>query len=841
MQPEIAIFVETNLREDWNPFSQVYTAFRTPDNENRGVLILAKSELKPKLQHIWEDKGLCVELICLRLLIIGLYTPYYKDMVKGKDILASWTENKKWIAFGDHENMVTKFAKFGNYCFLPKYSREVNGKLSVTDAIYGNLAVINASLDCHISDHYALKCEIAPGVKLQYRSEKAYKRSEIIKWALKKNSKLRAKIVKNWPSTPMIQLIQDCIPKRRMRRTIWVPTLSSNATKEEIKRYRQKQWKEIEAFVLDCVNSNNMAKLAKTTRKLLGMLRKAPFQKGACNDKGKYLIDGEADKCFVDYYRRLYTSKKDNLEIEKILKDFKAQPQCDIVSPPPANRTSKHKAMSVDIFPDELLDDEKFSKNAYHWACRKMKGEPIETIYKQGRLILLSKVASEYPTPYDTRPIIVFSAIRKYLEYMWLDKYSETVWKHIGLWQGGFRPGHGTQELIVNLCKWLHTNRKAAIGIFVDVEKAFDSIDRNQVIELAINIGIDAEGIKMLCELLQNATIEYKGYIIEYNRGVPQGSALSPLLFNLLYDTVLKEAVANGWFVQAYADDLFIGITSIKEYSKVLKWLDSWEYKACIKVNDKKTKEFRIGRYRNTKGRYEVVSSFKYLGVEVYSSRIAQSSKRRCIEAIKRCMKISKLPLWLNHRVNYFSLLWWFASHVLYTTVYGIVCGFYDENFVFAESIKRIRALSKAPRRMSNSMLGEFFGLNLKPMLSKVAEKIRIKLGEKGKLNTEPRREAEVVWVKTISSLKLTPRMFTAWNGRKRLACKICHQPTSLRHLASHQELSELTYRFLEETAGGSIFKAIEVLQGITTLRSILKEAEDKWKKLIEVYSQIIQ
>eukprot|EP01022_Parablepharisma_sp_SALTPOND_P030859 TRINITY_DN7764_c0_g1_i9.p2 TRINITY_DN7764_c0_g1~~TRINITY_DN7764_c0_g1_i9.p2 ORF type:complete len:603 (+),score=32.88 TRINITY_DN7764_c0_g1_i9:2400-4208(+) len=595
MQPELAIFVETNLKEGWNPFPQLYTAFRTFDSENRGILILTKSELIPRLLHLWEDKGICIELTRLKLLVIGLYTPYYKDFVKGKEILSSWSVNKRWIAFGDHESSVTQFAKFGDYYFLPKYSRKINGKYSATDSIYGNLAIKNAALDVQISDHYVLKCEVSPGVKLLYKAEKNYKRSEIMKWALKKNSRLRRKILESWPSIPLSHLVKGCVPKRKVERSIWVPTIKPDASKEEARNYKRKLWKQIQAYVLNCVNSNNLAKLAKTARKLLGILNKTPFQKGTCDERGQHLIDDEADQYFANYYRRLYAMEAGN---SCVIKDLKSESPCefDILLPP--KKISMHKAMSVDLFPDELLEDKELQKKVYQWGCVKMRGAPIEKIYKQGRLVLLSKVASEYPAPYDTRPIVIFSAVRKYLEYMWIDKYGKEIWKHIGPWQGGFRVGHGTQELVVNLCKWLHKNRKAAIGIFIDVEKAFDSTIRAQVIELVKKTGIDAIGLKVLCELLQNTTIEYKGYTIEYNRGVPQGSVLSPLLFNLVFDEVLKEGVANGWFVQAYADDLFVGITSIKEYPKVLAWLDSWKHKISFKVKDDKTKEFRIGRYK---------------------------------------------------------------------------------------------------------------------------------------------------------------------------------------------------------------------------------------------------
>jgi len=123
---------------------------------------------------------------------------------------------------------------------------------------------------------------------------------------------------------------------------------------------------------------------------------------------------------------------------------------------------------------------------------------------------------------------------------------------------------------ILSSCGWLDKNRKKAIGIFFDVRKAFDNIDRSQVLQLIKNFGVEERGIKLLYDLLNNMQLEYKGKMLNYNTRVPQGSVLSPVLFNIVYDVILKEVIAKKWIVLAYADDLFIGVTNSKEYKDVL-------------------------------------------------------------------------------------------------------------------------------------------------------------------------------------------------------------------------------------------------------------------------------
>lgn len=102
-------------------------------------------------------------------------------------------------------------------------------------------------------------------------------------------------------------------------------------------------------------------------------------------------------------------------------------------------------------------------------------------------------------------------------------------------------------------------------------------------------------------------------------------------MFNLVYEELLREAAAKGWMILAYADDLFIGVTTMKKCKEVVKWLELWPQK----VNEKKMKEFHIGRFRNIIGKYEAVDCFKYLGVNIPRTNVARSANSRCIKNVE--------------------------------------------------------------------------------------------------------------------------------------------------------------------------------------------------------------
>lgn len=58
-----------------------------------------------------------------------------------------------------------------------------------------------------------------------------------------------------------------------------------------------------------------------------------------------------------------------------------------------------------------------------------------------GKLVLLNKTKEKAPDVSKSRPIVVLSPIRKFIELLWLEYCSETLWSQIGRYQLGFRPG----------------------------------------------------------------------------------------------------------------------------------------------------------------------------------------------------------------------------------------------------------------------------------------------------------------------------------------------------------------------------------------------------------------
>jgi len=140
--------------------------------------------------------------------------------------------------------------------------------------------------------------------------------------------------------------------------------------------------------------------------------------------------------------------------------------------------------------------------------------------------------------------------------------------------------------------------------LFIDQQKAFDRISHD-FLELTLkNMNFDHKFISLVHNLFssQEAHIIDAGDIskpLRVERGVRQGDPLSPLLYILAFEPLIRNLerqlqgirLGNQFFkTSAYADDLTIGIGSPTDWNKTLAALSLYEVASNAKINKNKTK-----------------------------------------------------------------------------------------------------------------------------------------------------------------------------------------------------------------------------------------------------------
>lgn len=208
--------------------------------------------------------------------------------------------------------------------------------------------------------------------------------------------------------------------------------------------------------------------------------------------------------------------------------------------------------------------------------------------------------------------------------------------------QCGFRKGRSTQDLIFAIRqvseKLINKGREIHM-CFIDLEKAFDRIHKEQIWKALGKRMIDKRTIEILKSMYRNNTNivrtnneESREFVTEIR--VKQGCVLSPLLFSIVLDEAIKNAKKKMktlklgyWQMEQteinelmFADDMAIVSDSEKNLQHNLEVLEKELQKINLKINIVKTKSMVVSRENKTHSiklqgkQIEQVESFKYLG-----------------------------------------------------------------------------------------------------------------------------------------------------------------------------------------------------------------------------------
>ncbi|KAK6748145.1 hypothetical protein RB195_001021 [Necator americanus] len=230
--------------------------------------------------------------------------------------------------------------------------------------------------------------------------------------------------------------------------------------------------------------------------------------------------------------------------------------------------------------------------------------------WKTSRTVLLYKKGD----PHDIgnyRPICLLSVIYKLFTRVILNRIEKVLDEGQPCEQAGFRKGFSTIDHIHTVSKLIEVSREYKMPLcltFIDLKKAFDSVETEAVVEALDNQGVPTQYIKVLRELYSNFTTGispfYKNIIIDVKRGVRQGDTISPKIFTATLENAMRKLEWDDMGVKVdgrqlhhlrFADDIVLVTPSISQAERMLTEFD--ETCGCIglQLNLQKTMFMRNG------------------------------------------------------------------------------------------------------------------------------------------------------------------------------------------------------------------------------------------------------
>ena len=295
--------------------------------------------------------------------------------------------------------------------------------------------------------------------------------------------------------------------------------------------------------------------------------------------------------------------------------------------------TKCHRACGPDdVYNEALLQLPKLARTALlRTFNRSLSRGIVPRAWKSGTIVPFLKPGKPAGRVDSYRPVTLTSAIAKLMERILHGRLKHHA---TSVHQAGFRAGMSTTDVLL----WLRTQVQPTSAsktpqtsaVFVDFSRAFDSVDHHLLLKRLQKYNVDPYLVRWILSFLTGRKVRVRLGSRHYSCtetftcGVPQGTVLGPLLFNIFMEGLSEELNLSQAKHYFYADDLTIvahgrGRESVLNES--LDMLSHWSRTHFMDVNVSKTKacHFRsrrsapVLRYRGTE--LESDDTPKLLGV----------------------------------------------------------------------------------------------------------------------------------------------------------------------------------------------------------------------------------
>ena len=211
--------------------------------------------------------------------------------------------------------------------------------------------------------------------------------------------------------------------------------------------------------------------------------------------------------------------------------------------------------------------------------------------WKSVKVKMIPKSGKDLSKAAGYRPISLSSCLSKLFE-MSLKSRIENAIKRVraeNLSQSAYKKKRGCQENALRLTEHVYkafNERKCVLGVFLDVKGAFDRLWPMGLLIKLHRWKLPLALLRVISAFMSQRKLkvcegEATSRTIHMSAGVPQGSVISPILFNLYMDD-LSSNLPEGVFISQYADDSAIWTTEICprlaefKIQQALKVIEDW-------------------------------------------------------------------------------------------------------------------------------------------------------------------------------------------------------------------------------------------------------------------------
>ena len=282
--------------------------------------------------------------------------------------------------------------------------------------------------------------------------------------------------------------------------------------------------------------------------------------------------------------------------------------------------------------------------------------------WRKSKTVMIPKVKK--PQAMQHRPVALTNAGYKIFMGMVKDRLveQEVYDGRVSDMQAGFTEGRRLEEnlwILGNCVEESYARREVLVVVAVDFRKAFDSIDRGELIESMIYYKCDPRVIQVIAELYRGDVTEVwrEGRElgrIEVKNGIRQGCTGSPRLFVMVVSKIIERLIQSGLGYRSghirvpvlfYADDGLMLARSRREAEEMIGVLEESARECGLAINTEKSKcmVFNGGEEGGNEIRgMEVVKEVRYLGVLVSARRDCfRENKKEKIMSAERMVNVT--------------------------------------------------------------------------------------------------------------------------------------------------------------------------------------------------------